>query len=181
MTVKNQILDLFKRLNRAEQLSLVHTILDEIFYTPNTDVKEQVPIDLEEPPFTFFPKKPTDYRITQFLLLIWKESSPDQTDLGNLANKVGLSYERIRHLCTEHIGIPVSQAIKLMRLEKCRNEFNQLDRNITEIALDFGFQNPSSFSRMFKENFGETPTEYRRMCSSGQMTDTAQNQPENEP
>lgn len=178
MAAINKILDLFKSLDWADQLSLAHSILDEISCT--TKIKPENPdsIDLNEPPFNLFPQKPKDYRVTQFLLWVWKESSPEDTNLNNLASKVGLSYERIRHLCTEHIGLPVSQAIKMMRLEKCRNEFRQLDKNITEVALDFGFENPSSFSRMFKENFGETPTNYRQMCHNGQMTNPAQNQPE---
>lgn len=62
---------------------------------------------------------------------------------------------------SDYCGISVIRYIQLMRLKHAsyRLAFNT-DR-ITEIALDAGFENPESFSRAFKNTFGQTPSEFR--------------------
>lgn len=63
---------------------------------------------------------------------------------------------------SDYCGISVMRYIQLMRLKRAsyRLVFNALER-ITDIALDAGFENPESFSRAFKNTFGQTPTEFR--------------------
>ncbi len=64
---------------------------------------------------------------------------------------------------SEYTGISVFRYIQLMRLKRAsyRLAFNKLEK-ITEIALDAGFENPESFSRAFKNTFGQTPSEFRK-------------------
>ena len=63
---------------------------------------------------------------------------------------------------SEHTGISVFRYIQLMRLKRAsyRLVFNKLEK-IVDIALDAGFENPESFSRAFKNTFGQTPSEFR--------------------
>ena len=63
---------------------------------------------------------------------------------------------------SEYAGISVFRYIQLMRLKRAsyRLVFNKLER-ITDIALDARFENPESFSRAFKNAFGQTPSEFR--------------------
>lgn len=62
-----------------------------------------------------------------------------------------------------YCGINVGRYIQLMKLRRAsyRLAFNPEER-ITDIALDAGFENPESFSRAFKNAFGQTPREFRR-------------------
>lgn len=64
---------------------------------------------------------------------------------------------------SDYCGISVIRYIQLMRLKRAsyRLAFSTSDR-ITEIALDAGFENPESFSRAFKNTFGQTPSEFRK-------------------
>jgi AraC family transcriptional regulator len=64
---------------------------------------------------------------------------------------------------SEYTGISVFRYIQLMRLKRAsyRLAFNKLEK-ITDIALDASFENPESFSRAFKNTFGQTPSEFRR-------------------
>jgi AraC family transcriptional regulator len=64
---------------------------------------------------------------------------------------------------TDYAGISVLRYVQLMRLKRSsyRLAFNKLEK-ITDIALDAGFENPESFSRAFKNTFGQTPSEFRR-------------------
>lgn len=63
---------------------------------------------------------------------------------------------------SEYAGISVFRYIQLMRLKRAsyRLVFSKLEK-ITDIALDAGFENPESFSRAFKNTFGQTPSEFR--------------------
>jgi len=60
--------------------------------------------------------------------------------------------------------LTISQYIKNLRLEKCRQELS-LDlpnlRSITEIAFSWGFNDSAHFSRSFKKKFGFSPRAYR--------------------
>lgn len=50
------------------------------------------------------------------------------------------------------------------RLERCRQALadpGQASRSITDIALGWGFQSPSHFSRCFVDHYGISPTRYR--------------------
>ncbi|MFK7970503.1 MAG: helix-turn-helix domain-containing protein [Bacteroidia bacterium] len=48
------------------------------------------------------------------------------------------------------------------KLEKARNILAFSQNSIKEICYDCGFINPSSFSRMFKNKYGYSPTEFRK-------------------
>ena len=52
------------------------------------------------------------------------------------------------------------------RLEKCRIDLRDPEhgeRTITEIALAWGFNDSHHFSRLFRERFGVTPRDYRKV------------------
>lgn len=58
----------------------------------------------------------------------------------------------------------LQQYIIHQRLQRCRRELKNTSmssRSITDIALSWGFQHPTHFSRRFKEEFGMSPNEYR--------------------
>jgi AraC family transcriptional regulator len=63
---------------------------------------------------------------------------------------------------SEYAGISVFRYIQLMRLKRAsyRLAFNKLEK-ISDIGLDACFENPESFSRAFKNTFGQTPSEFR--------------------
>ena len=64
---------------------------------------------------------------------------------------------------SEYCGINIGRYIQLMKLKRAsyRLAFNRQDR-VIDIALDAGFENPESFSRAFKNAFGQTPREFRK-------------------
>ena len=97
----------------------------------------------------------------------------------NLADPA-LSVERIahalncskRHLHNAFAGDDDTLAshILRLRLEACSRELRQTGpqaRAITDIALSWGFNNPSHFSRVFREHTGCSPSEYRSAAGLG--------------
>jgi len=81
--------------------------------------------------------------------------------LQNLSKIAGFSpyhFHRIFHSVT---GKNLHQYILERRLNNCAMQLLYKDRDITEIALDFGFSSSSAFARSFKKHFGYTPTQYK--------------------
>ncbi|MCM3594139.1 helix-turn-helix domain-containing protein, partial [Brevibacillus borstelensis] len=48
------------------------------------------------------------------------------------------------------------------RIQKAKQLLSKVDKNMTDITFELGFQNPVSFSKMFKQHVGISPIEYRK-------------------
>jgi len=57
--------------------------------------------------------------------------------------------------------------INLLRIDKAKKLLTNTDEKILDIMLDVGFDNQSSFNRIFMENVGLSPSEYRRSTFRG--------------
>ena len=60
----------------------------------------------------------------------------------------------------ELIGESPNELIRRVRLDKAANLLKQNSGNISEIALEVGFSNPSYFAEAFKKQFGVSPSQY---------------------
>ena len=64
---------------------------------------------------------------------------------------------------------PLASHIQHLRLQACLRELQHPiadSRPITEIALSWGFNNPSHFSRVFREHTGMSPSEFRQQAQA---------------
>jgi AraC-like DNA-binding protein len=64
----------------------------------------------------------------------------------------------------------VAKYLQGRRLEKCARELSdpsQSSRSVTEIALSYGFNNSSHFSRVFRTRYRTTPRDYRARRLAG--------------
>ncbi len=97
------------------------------------------------------------------------ENHLDSTiDIGLLARKSGLSLYEFRRIFSFAAGIPISEYIRKRRLSCAACDLLQPDATVTDIAIKYGYDAPSSFSRAFKEFHGITPTELGKSdCTLG--------------
>ncbi|MEX2524793.1 MAG: helix-turn-helix domain-containing protein [Gammaproteobacteria bacterium] len=73
---------------------------------------------------------------------------------------------RYLHMLFAHENESVSHYILRRRLEECARQMTDVfwrDKTITEIAFHKGFNNTTHFARVFKEQFGVSPREYRNL------------------
>ncbi len=66
----------------------------------------------------------------------------------------------------ESAGESFSQFVKFRRLERCRLDLGSplhAQRSISEILFQWGFNDSASFSRAFRERYGMSPREYRKV------------------
>jgi DNA-binding response OmpR family regulator len=77
-----------------------------------------------------------------------------------LANEVSISRRNLERKLAALTGESPTEVIKRVRLTKASNLLEKKSGNISEIALEVGFNNPAYFSKCFREQFGITPFEY---------------------
>jgi AraC-like DNA-binding protein len=81
---------------------------------------------------------------------------------------------RYVHTIFSRRGETVSQYIRRRRLEECARLLANAPRGartISDIAFDYGFASCTNFGKVFREQYGVTPTEYRRQhCAAAPDT-----------
>lgn len=78
------------------------------------------------------------------------------------ANRISVRY---LHWLFSPLGDTVAKYIIQQRLQRCYRELSNpmmSNRTITDIAFSWGFNNSTHFSRRFKQEFGVSPSEFRK-------------------
>lgn len=116
-------------------------------------------------PFDIQPRKSLafqcdDPRIQAALILM--EGHIDQAiAIPKLASSIGLSRRQLERLFETKLNMSPARAYRQVRLEHAKRLLLQSKAPLIDIALEVGFENASHFSRVFKDTFGETPTQFR--------------------
>jgi AraC-like DNA-binding protein len=100
-------------------------------------------------------------RITGYIEAHLRDPNLNPTTVAR-ACKITVRY--LHHLFTAEAET-VTQYIQRRRLEECARALIDApvrDRLVTEIAFDYGFNSLTHFGRVFRNQFGLTPSEYRR-------------------
>jgi len=75
---------------------------------------------------------------------------------------------RYVHMLFAQIGVSTSAWIRTQRLERCKDDLRSRafrDSSVAEIAYAWGFTDPSHFTRVFKQQYGVGPREYREAAA----------------
>ena len=79
-----------------------------------------------------------------------------------LAQKLSLSESQIYRKLKAITNISTAIYIRSFRLQKAKEMLKTTSKTVSEIAYDVGFNDPSWFSRAFKEEFGSAPNDIRK-------------------
>jgi AraC-like DNA-binding protein len=102
-------------------------------------------------------------RIRQYILA--HLSDPDLS-IDQIASAMGCS-KRHLHQAFVSENITIERYIWRVRIDQCREALadqEQLEKSITTIAFERGFNSSAHFSRLFKLQVGVAPTAFRRSC-----------------
>jgi AraC family transcriptional activator of pobA len=84
-------------------------------------------------------------------------------DLRKLAQNIGYSYERFRHIFKEQTGYSPCDYINSKRIDMAKMLIeNEPELSMTYVAYECGFPSSSHFSNAFKKKMGETPFAYKK-------------------
>src|SRR6185503_10522273 len=83
--------------------------------------------------------------------------------LADIAEAACISVSSLLRHFQAHVGMSPYAFLRTVRLERAHEELTRgAPDDIRDIALRWGFQNASKFSRAYHEQFGERPSDTRR-------------------
>jgi two-component system response regulator YesN len=92
---------------------------------------------------------------------IWKNYN-QEISLKKLAQAVGINPYYLSHLFRKEMGISFLEYLTSVRLAVAKSLLKQTAKNMMEICLEVGYQDPSHFAKIFRKKEGLHPTEYRK-------------------
>jgi len=91
----------------------------------------------------------------------------DPLTLAELARKLGVSKFHLSHVFSEKFGQSFSSYLTKIRLACACGMLTDTVRSVTEIAEESGFESQRTFFRVFRQQYEETPLQYRHRVQGG--------------
>ncbi len=158
-----KIADSIKQLQAIKQQGLVRALLTKGFVNVilaleieqhNRDVQNS---DLASSTLT----KTEMMAIEELTDYIGKHPDSDHT-VTKLIRRVGLSASKVQEGFKFKHGLTVCEYVRHVRLTKSEELISNTDLNISEIVYSLGFTSRSYFSKIFKERFDCSPSDYKK-------------------
>ncbi|WP_394840806.1 AraC family transcriptional regulator [Pendulispora brunnea] len=106
-------------------------------------------LDLRQPPE---PRHPAARRMCAYL------DGADDVDLASLSQEAGLSPRQMRHAFARDVGLPMRAYLRWKRLRRAVAAV-EAGASLSAAAISAGFADSAHLSRVFREQFGITPTQ----------------------
>ena len=117
-------------------------------------------------PLSFSPNESSFNRGSSFIQnvrnIILENIDDENFGITELCRAIGISRSQLHNKIKANTRLSTSIYIRSIRLEKAKFLLEQSDLNISEIAYDVGFKDPSYFSRLFCERYGISPSKVRQ-------------------
>lgn len=102
-----------------------------------------------------------DNFIQEVRTYLYAHLSEDSLTLEALWRELGMSRAQFYRKFKALTDISPAEYLKTIRLHKAYSLLRQSNLNVTEVAFEVGFRNASHFSRIFTEQFGQSPSKVR--------------------
>ena len=79
-----------------------------------------------------------------------------------LSAELGVSRTQLYKKFKAVTDLSIAQFVRKVRLHKARYALERTDLTVSQVALEYGFSSPSTFSRSFREEFDMTPSDVVR-------------------
>ena len=100
--------------------------------------------------------------ITRLVEVIHAQLAKNDIDMNHIAAAMSMSPKQLRGRVTAVTGLTPVAYILQVRLNYAQRLIVNKDTSLTDIAAKCGFQNLSHFSKTFKQQFGVSPTQFRK-------------------
>lgn len=98
-------------------------------------------------------------RVEQVIFLL-KQNLAAPPSLEELGKKIGCSHFYLSRIFSTQTGQTITQHLRQLRMEKAAELLKSREYNVTEVALEVGYNSLSHFSAAFQETFGCCPGLY---------------------
>ena len=79
-----------------------------------------------------------------------------------ISKSMGMSYGQLNRRMKKYMGYSLSNYIIKVRLRKAYKQVVSTNHSFSEIAYSCGFTDNSYFARLFKQEYGITPSQCRK-------------------
>ena len=100
--------------------------------------------------------------ITKALNYIQAQNKKSDISIDDVATHAGFSTDYFNRIFFAHTGFNIMEYVRFCRLKKAAHLLRITNNDILDIALDCGYEAHESFSRAFKNQYGMSPSEYRK-------------------
>lgn len=94
-----------------------------------------------------------------------QKNPKENLSLQSIADNAGFSLNYFDAIFRQHTGYNPVEYSRIYKLTRSAIELRTTQKTVLEIALDFGYSSPESFTRAFKKFYSITPSEYREKYS----------------
>jgi transcriptional regulator GlxA family with amidase domain len=108
-------------------------------------------------------RKASDSLVCEAMLII-EQNLNDGSLFSRLPCALGVSLRQLERRFVADLGVTLRDYRLSLRLARAKWMIEQTDRSITQVALDCGFNDGSHFSRSFKAEFDQTPSQLRAIA-----------------
>ena len=92
-----------------------------------------------------------------------EENMDDETyGIDELCRDAGASRSQLHNKLKKWTGLSTSHFVRAVKLKRAKFLLVQTDLNITQVAYEIGFRDPSYLTRVFSECFGISPKNFRK-------------------
>ena len=134
------------------QENLANMILAYIFRNANSNMLEPDILN-----------KNHDSKKIKKVELFLREQYNSEFSLGEVARIAGLSPYHFIRIFKVQTGKTPYEFLLDVRIDKAKEFLLLKEKNVTDVCISCGFNNPSHFSSIFRKRVGISPTEYRRI------------------
>lgn len=109
-------------------------------------------------------------RISELLKYI-EENYSSEIGLETLSKEMLISTRYISKFFKDNLGIGFVDYVNKLRITKSLTDLFGSKKSILDISIEHGFNDHKAYNRVFKKEFGMTPTEYRNNYSKSNNTE----------
>ena len=105
-------------------------------------------------------QKRLNHERVEKVIALLRENLTETLSLEEIGKQVGCSHFHLSRIFTQEIGKPIFQYLRDLRMERAAKLLREGKFNVTQVALEVGYNSSSHFSTAFHETFGCCPGLY---------------------
>lgn len=98
--------------------------------------------------------------VTRFKSLVGEKMKEPELNVEDLGHDMGMSRVQLYRKLKSLTNYSPNELLRQMRLKKAASLLASSDMTVAEVAYEVGFSSPSYFTKCYKEQFGESPTDF---------------------
>jgi len=114
-------------------------------------------------------KKTEDAFVQKVRTVVEEHLNDFNFNVQQLCRQVGMSHSQLHRKLTAQTGYSMNKYIRHIRLSKTKILLSETQGTISSVAYESGFSDPVYFTRVFRKEFGMTPTEFKERMAERRL------------